>query len=102
MEHTKSSDSFWPEKIQEWKESALTKREFCRQQGLSVSSFDYRYYQKKQSPWERQGLGPATQKSPFIEITPGSSAMTAIIYFSDQIRMEVKGLTPKQLRELIS
>jgi len=101
MEHTKSSDSFWPDKIQEWKVSALTKREFCRQQGLSVRAFDYQYYQKNQSPWGKRGLRPTSQKSPFVEITSGDS-ITAIIQIPGGKMIELKGLSLKQVKELIS
>jgi hypothetical protein len=38
---TKYSPSQRKEIIKNWQESGLGKREFCRQQGLHVSTFDY-------------------------------------------------------------
>ena len=58
MQERKISISEWPEVFSSFQKSGLTLRAYCLREGLSVTSFRYRYYHRAKGP-RRAKASPA-------------------------------------------
>lgn len=66
-------------KIDDWKESGLTKREFTSKHGISKSTFEY---------WIQKKRKQSTLTPRFIELVPGAISGSAITGASENSKLK--------------
>ena len=97
---TAKSD-FWAERIQAFRESGLSRRDWCLENGVSQSTFGY-WFRKLQTadPKAGQGSDPVFVRLPSgQEISPGCAAVhpPATICLPRNIRIEIGADCPAGL-----
>ena len=79
--------------VQKWRESTLTKKEFCQQQGIKESTFGY--WIARSNEKRKRGFLPLTDPA------SGSTSPIEIIY-PNGIRVKVTAADLKTISQLIS
>lgn len=99
MAQRKDREAYWQEKINEFKQSALTQREFCRQQGISYWSFN---------TWNRRLSASPAEETGIVEVTSRAfAAQTAVtesfeIILSESLRIRIpETFKPETLSRII-
>lgn len=79
--------------VQNWRQSTLTKKEFCQQQGIKESTFGY--WITRSNEKKKRGF------LPFSELPSGGTAPIEIIY-PNGVRIKVAARDLKTISQLIS
>lgn len=79
--------------VQKWRESGLTKKQFCQQQGIKESTFGY-WITRSNQKWKSGFL-------PLNELPSGQTSAIEIIY-PNGVRIKVAARDLKSISQLIS
>ena len=79
--------------VQKWRESALTKKEFCQQHGIKESTFGY--WITRSNEKRKRGFLPLS------ELSSGPTSPIEIIY-PNGVRIKVASRDMKSISQLIS
>lgn len=87
----------WQKIIKQWRDSGLSRREFCERHGISPNTLDYYRYKLDLDPGVK-----SPKKSPFIKVEAVSSATTvrAVLHLPGGISVEIPELDLALLKNL--
>lgn len=79
--------------VRNWRESDLTKKEYCRQQGIKLSTFGY---------WVTRSN--ASKRNGFLPLLPGTEVQASLIeiIYPNGVRLKAPASDLKTIFQLIS
>ena len=74
---SRTSQTEWAKRVERWRDSGLTAKEFAAETGVNASTLAYWSWRLRASRSKRPASGSSPSRSRFVELTPSSVPVTS-------------------------
>ena len=74
---SRTSQTEWAKRVERWRDSGLTAKEFAAETGVNASTLAYWSWRLRASRSKRPTSRPSPSRSRFVELTPSSVSTTS-------------------------